>query len=184
MLWSTLAPDPASGAEPEPYQIGTVAIRLSYFVRRSDLQHGETPLTVTAVTQQLKPDKYPHVDDEGTIILAYSHAQAIIQGSWNWPFDRKDMEVYGATGSLMTIKNDKVMERTKGEAQATEREATPLAPPEDGSLDYLVAVLGGTLKPQGDLTALDTNVIVMQILDAARTSAKTGRTVKLTPLPQ
>ncbi len=148
------------------------------------LMHGETPLTVTAVTQTLKPDKYPHVDDEGTIILTYPHAQAIIQGSWNWPFDRKDMEVYGATGSLMTIKSDKVRERTQGEKEATEREATPLAPPEDGSLDYLVAVLNGKLKPQGDLTALDTNVIVMQILDAARTSAQTGRTIKLTPLPK
>ncbi|HEX6495544.1 MAG TPA: Gfo/Idh/MocA family oxidoreductase [Acidobacteriaceae bacterium] len=148
------------------------------------LTHGETPLTVTAVTQTLKPDKYPHVDDEGTIILTYPHAQAIIQGSWNWPFDRKDMEVYGATGSLMTIKQDKVRERTQGEKEATEREATPLAPPEDGSLDYLVAVLNGKLKPQGDLTALDTNVIVMQILDAARTSAQTGRTIKLTRLPK
>jgi predicted dehydrogenase len=84
----------------------------------------------------------------------------------------------------MTIKSDRVRERTQGEKEATEREATPLAPPEDGSLDYLVAVLNGQLKPQGDLTALDTNVVVMQILDAARTSAKTGRTVKLTPLPK
>jgi glucose-fructose oxidoreductase len=32
------------------------------------------------------------------------------------------------------------------------------------------------------LTALDTNVIVMQILDAARESAKTGRSVKLSRL--
>ncbi len=148
------------------------------------LTHGATPLTVTAVTQTLKPDKYPHVDDEGTIILTYPHAQAIIQGSWNWPFDRKDMEVYGATGWVKTVKRDKVIERTQGEADGQEREATPLAPPEDGSLNYLVAVLDGKLKPQGDLTALDTNVIVMQILDAARTSAKTGQTVKLTPLPK
>jgi predicted dehydrogenase len=148
------------------------------------LMHGETPQSVTAVTQTLKPDKYPHVDDEGTIILTYPHAQAIIQGSWNWPFARKDMEVYGATGSLKTIKLNKVIERTQGEAEGQEREATPLPPPEDGSLHYLVAVLDGKLKPQGDLTALDTNVIVMQILDAARTSAKTGRTIKLTPLPK
>jgi predicted dehydrogenase len=33
--------------------------------------NGETPLTVTAVTQQIKPDLYPKVDDEATIILAY-----------------------------------------------------------------------------------------------------------------
>jgi glucose-fructose oxidoreductase len=171
--------DPKLNGAGALYDFGCYGVDLATW-----LQHGETPLTVTAVTQQLKPEKYPNVDDEGTIILAYPHAQAIIQGSWNWPFDRKDMEVYGATGSLMTIKSDKVLERTQGEKVATEREATPLAPPEDGSLDYLVAVLNGTLKPQGDLTSLDTNVIVMQILDAARTSAKTGRTVKLTPLPK
>jgi predicted dehydrogenase len=171
--------DPQLNGAGALYDFGCYGVDLATW-----LQHGEAPLTVTAVTQQLKPEKYPHVDDEGTIILAYPHAQAIIQGSWNWPFDRKDMEVYGATGSLMTIKSDRVRERTQGEKEATEREATPLTPPEDGSLDYLVAVLNGQLKPQGDLTALDTNVVVMQILDAARTSAKTGRTVKLTPLPK
>jgi glucose-fructose oxidoreductase len=171
--------DPQLNGAGALYDFGCYGVDLATW-----LMHGETPLTVTAVTQTLKPDKYPHVDDEGTIILTYPHAQAIIQGSWNWPFDRKDMEVYGATGSLMTIKKDKVRERTKGEAEATEREATPLAPPEDDSLHYLAAVLDGKLKPQGDLTALDTNVIVMQILDAARTSAQTGRTIKLTPLPK
>jgi glucose-fructose oxidoreductase len=176
MKWLT---DPQLNGAGALYDFGCYGVDLSTW-----LMHGEAPLTVTAVTQTLKPKVYPHVDDESTIILTYPHAQAIIQGSWNWPFDRKDMEVYGATGSLMTIKSDKVRERTKGEAEATEREATPLAPPEDGSLHYLVAVLDGKLKPQGDLTALDTNVIVMQILDAARTSAKTGRTIKLTPLPK
>jgi hypothetical protein len=52
------------------------------------------------------------------------------------------------------------------------------------SLGYLAAVLGGEMTDQGDLSALDTNIIVMQILDAARTSAATGRTVMLHPLPQ
>ncbi len=171
--------DPQLNGAGALYDFGCYGVDLATW-----LMHGEAPLTVTAVTQQLKPDKYPHVDDEGTIILTYPHAQAIIQGSWNWPFDRKDMEVYGATGSLMTIKKDKVLERTQGDAEAKEIEAKPLAPPEDDSMHYLVAVINGKLKPQGDLTALDTNVTVMQILDAARTSAKTGRTVKLTPLPQ
>jgi hypothetical protein len=41
----------------------------------------------------------------------------------------------------------------------------------------------GTLKPEGDLTSLDTNMIVMQILDAARESVRTGQTIKLKPLP-
>jgi predicted dehydrogenase len=176
LKWLT---DPQQNGAGALYDFGCYGVDLSTWLMR-----GETPLTVTAVTQQMKPGTYPHVDDEGTIILTYPHAQAIIQGSWNWPFDRKDMEVYGATGSLTTIKQDKVAERTAGQNEAVEREAAPLAPPEDGSLHYLVAVLRGELKPQGDLTALDTNMIVMQILDAARTSAKTGRTVKLTPLPK
>jgi hypothetical protein len=41
----------------------------------------------------------------------------------------------------------------------------------------------GELHPSGDLTALDTNVVVMQILDAARQSVRTGKTVTLHPLP-
>ena len=83
------------------------------------------------MTQQLKPEKYPNVDDEGTIILTYPHAQAIIQGSWNWPFDRKDMEVYGATGSLMTIKSDKVLRAHAG------REGG------DGARSYAAGAAGG-----------------------------------------
>jgi hypothetical protein len=45
-------------------------------------------------------------------------------------------------------------------------------------------VLNGSLQPDGDLTSLDTNVVVMQILDAARQSAREGRTIKLAPLPK
>ncbi len=62
--------------------------------------------------------------------------------------------------------------------------AAPLAAPEDSSLHYLAAVLRGQLQPDGDLTSLYTNMVVMQILDAARESARTGRTIVLHPLPQ
>jgi glucose-fructose oxidoreductase len=104
-------------------------------------------------------------------------------GSWVWPFARKDMEVYGATGYAITVGPDKMRVRLPGE-----KEEEPLATPpalsddESNSLSYLAAVLNGKVKDQGDLTALDTNVIVMQILDAARESVKTGRTIKLQKL--
>ena len=62
------------------------------------LMEGETPITVAAITQQIKPEIYPKVDDEATIILTYKKAQVIIQASWNWPYGRKDMYVYGRTG--------------------------------------------------------------------------------------
>jgi glucose-fructose oxidoreductase len=148
------------------------------------LMHGESPVSVTAVTQTDKPQIYPRVADESTIILRYPKAQAVLMGSWNWPFARKDMEVYGATGYLITVGPDEVRVRTKGQAQESESTAPPLTPPNDGSLHYLAAVLNGSLQPNGDLTSLETNVVVMQILDAARQSAREGRTIKLAPLPQ
>jgi glucose-fructose oxidoreductase len=148
------------------------------------LMHGESPLSVTAVTQTDKPDLYPRVADESTIIVRYPKAQAVLMGSWNWPFARKDMEVYGATGYAITVGPDKLRIRTKGQTQESESVSPPLTPPNDGSLHYLAAVLNGTLKPDGDLTSLDTNMVVMQILDAARRSAHEGKTVKLEPLPK
>ena len=148
------------------------------------LMHGESPVSVTAVTQTDKPQIYPRVADESTIILRYPKAQAVLMGSWNWPFARKDMEVYGATGYLITVGPDQVRIRTKGQAQESESTAPPLTPPNDGSLHYLAAVLNGSLQPNGDLTSLETNVVVMQILDAARQSAREGRTIKLAPLPK
>ncbi len=72
--------------------------------------------------------------DESTIILRYPKAQAVLMGSWNWPFARKDMEVYGATGYLITVGPDQVRQKVKGEAQESETTAHPLTPPNDGPL--------------------------------------------------
>jgi glucose-fructose oxidoreductase len=142
------------------------------------LMNGELPTTVTAVTQQIKPEIYPRVDDEATIILTYPKAQAILQASWNWPFDRKDMEVYGATGEAITVKRDEIRVRRKGEDREQLQSAPALSPPYNDPISYLIAAVAGKIKPTGP-SALDTNVTVVRILDAARESAKTGRTLKL-----
>jgi hypothetical protein len=47
----------------------------------------------------------------------------------------------------------------------------------------LQAVISGEIKEEGSVSSLATNVIVSEILDAARQSAQTGKTVKL-PLPR
>lgn len=148
------------------------------------LMHGQLPLSVTAVTQADKPATYPHVDDDATVILRYPRAQAVLMPSWNWPFARKDMEIYGATGYVITVASDNLRARYSGEKSESQRTASPLPENQSNSLAYLAAVLHGEIKPEGDLTSLDTNIIVMQILDAARTSAKTGQTIELKPLPQ
>ncbi len=98
------------------------------------------PATVTAVTQQIKPEVYPKVDDEATIILQYPAAQAIIQASWNWPFDRKDLEIYGRTGQALTLGQDAIKVRLGGKPEET-RQAPPLPPPLDDFLRYFAAVV-------------------------------------------
>jgi len=142
------------------------------------LMDGARPLTVTAVTQRIKPDIYPRVDDEATIILTYPKAQAILQASWNWPYSRKDMEVYGRTGSVITIANNDISVRLPHERVASTRAAAPIAAPNNDSLTYLRSVLLDGAKPDA-LSSLETNVIVSEILDAASRSASSGQTIRL-----
>jgi predicted dehydrogenase len=137
------------------------------------------PDTVTAITQRIKPDIYPRVDDEATIVLTYPHAQAILQASWNWPFSRKDMEVYGKTGYAITVERDALRVRLPGQQEKL-LDAKPLDSQESDSVNYLRAVVLGGMKPQG-LSSLETNMIVTEILDAARQSAATGKTIHLQP---
>ncbi|WP_348262679.1 Gfo/Idh/MocA family oxidoreductase [Telmatobacter sp. DSM 110680] len=174
LKWLT---DPQQNGAGALYDFGCYGVDLMTW-----LMHGETPLTVTAVVNHDKPQIYPNVDDDATIVLQYPRAQAVIQGSWIWPFARKDMEVYGATGYAITVAADKVRIRHEHDSEEQMTTAPSLPGRERDSLAYLSAVLRGELVPKGDLTALDTNVIVMQILDAARESAKTGRSVKLSRL--
>ena len=147
------------------------------------LMHGQAPTSVTAVSQTDKPDIYPHVEDDATIILRYPKMQSVLMPSWDWSFARKDMELYGTEGLAITVGPTGLRTRFKGEKQEQVSEAPPLPATEATSLGYLAAVLHGEAKDVGDLSALDTNVVVMQILDAARTSAATGRTVMLKLLP-
>lgn len=135
------------------------------------------PTSVTAVTRRFKPEVYPAVDDEATIILEYTGAQAVVQASWNWPFDRKDMEVYGRTGQALTVGQEGLRVRLEGKPEQT-RQAAPLSPPGNDFLRYFAAVVRGEISPSG-LSSLRNNLIVTEILDAARRSAASTRTVSL-----
>ena len=136
------------------------------------------PTSVTAVTRRFKPETYPKVDDEATILLEYPGSQAIIQASWNWPIDRKDMEIYGRTGQALTVGQKGLRVHLAGMPEE-DRRAPDLKAPEDDFLRYFAAVVRGEIKPSG-LSSLGNNLIVVEILDAARRSAAAGRTVTLT----
>jgi len=145
------------------------------------LMKNQKPVSVTAVTKQYKPDIYPKVDDDATIIVNYAKAECIIQASWNWPFNRKDMEIYGDSGYIITIDNSNM--RVRNKIKPVETPVMVTAKDIDVYEDpfaYFYDVLKGKIivKPT-DLYALDNNVRVVEILEAARESAKTGKTIKL-----
>lgn len=141
------------------------------------LMQGQRPTSVFAVTQRIKPEVYPKVEDEATIVLTYPHCQGIIQASWNWPFNRKDMEIYGASGYVLIPEKNTMRVRTPG-AEEKAITASPLEPPGEDPLSYLAAVVRGDIRPSG-LSSLEINLVATEILDAARESARTGRRVDL-----
>ncbi|WP_020537575.1 Gfo/Idh/MocA family protein [Lewinella cohaerens] len=142
------------------------------------LTQGEVPLTVTCITQKIKPDLYPKVEDEATIIITYPTTQVVIQASWNWSHNRKEMEVYGTHGYIF-CKNGTDMIVMKEEAKGPQPHlAEPLSPGLHDPFAYLSQVIqyGYTVNPW-DVSALTNNLRVMQILEAAKVSAQTGKTV-------
>ena len=147
------------------------------------LQNGQKPKTVTAVTQQQQKENNPKVDDDATIILTYDSSNAIIQASWDWTIGRKDMEIYGLTGVLYADDRHtlrmRIAEGYDGFKEETYKlEERPV--PFDDPFALFAAVINNeiVLKPY-DLSSLENNMIVMEILEAARKSAKSKKTIVL-----
>jgi predicted dehydrogenase len=143
------------------------------------LMKGVEPISVTAVTRQFKPEIYPRVDDEATIIVEYPDAQCIIEASWNWPFGRKDLELYGQTGYIITKDNKELRRRNK----ATKEEVIEQFTAKDlGVYDDPFAYFADVIRkkinvPRFSPYSLSNNMAVVKILDAARKSAASGKTV-------
>ena len=144
------------------------------------LMHGKRPISVSAFTQQIKPGLYPDVDDDATIILQYENMQGIIQASWNWPFSRKDMEVYGQTGYLIATNGSDLRIRLQGDKKESNKKINVRTKPRDNPFSYFAAIVKGKLKMEVyDPTSLQNNMIVMEILEAAKESARTSKMVYL-----
>ena len=147
----------------------------------SYLMGEEKPVSVTAVLRNFKPAVYSKVDDEATIIVSYPTAQCIIQASWNWPFSRKDMEVYGDSGYVITVNNSNM--RIRNRVITTEKNiavtSKDIAVYED-PFSYFTDVVRGKIKvAKNGLYSLENNVQVVRILEAAKQSAKLGKTVMI-----
>jgi len=145
------------------------------------LKKGQEPISVTAVTRQFKPEVYPKVDDDATIIVSYPESECIIQASWNWPISRKDMEIYGETGYVLADNNtDMRLRNQKMDADSKIKVTSKDVAVYEDPFAYFIGVIRGKIKMTNyDLYSLENNMTVVKILDAARESAKIGKAVVL-----
>ena len=147
------------------------------------LLDGKRPISVTSITQQLNPDDNPKVEDEATLVLTYPTSQTLIEASWNWPIGRKDMEVYGMTGAIFSDNAKNLRVRMAKGYDGFDEEKFELAArqkPFDDPFSVLKAVVRGELKLAAfDPYSLENNLIVMEILEAAKESAAAKKTVFL-----
>src|SRR6266446_6499420 len=141
------------------------------------------PARVYATTRKLKVDQHNQVDDDATIVLEYPDATAIIEASWNWPYTKEQIEVFGPKGSLLA-RHDQVLRRLSDQRGANvppDGESVTMAAPAhetSNPISYFVDCIRNN-KPIEDPVSAKLNVQVMEILDAARESARTGKPQEL-----
>ena len=90
------------------------------------------------------------------------------------------MEVYGDAGMAIALNNQE-MHIAPLDSPREHVVAAPLVGAMADPFSYLKAVVEGSIVPAPhDLSALENNIMVTRILDAARESAATGKRVYLT----
>jgi len=144
------------------------------------IMKGEEPESVYASLKQYKPGVYPRVDDDATIVLSYPEMEGVIHASWNWPFSRKDMHVYGNRGYVYQDDPYTIRYRFK-EKEKEQKMQLPLsrAPFTDPFTFFATAVKGDILINDTDLSSPATNLTVVKILEAAKESSRSGKEVFL-----
>lgn len=135
------------------------------------------PEKVYAHVNHLRPDTFPKVEDNATLILSYPGGVGLFEGSWDLPRSFQDLEVFGLTGSLY-MRNGSVELRKGRETTGTQIPPQALPPERAEPIAYMLHCIRTKTAPEG-LVAMDINVGVNEIIEAAKMSAKSGRAVAL-----
>jgi predicted dehydrogenase len=137
------------------------------------------PTRVYATAGKLKVEQHNNVDDDATMVLDYPDATATIQASWDWPYSKAQVEVFGPKGSFLAGR-DNLFFRSAGEHGSSVgpygEPVTLTSIPRERSnpISYFVRCIRDD-KPIEDPVSARLNVQVMEILDAARESVRAGR---------
>jgi predicted dehydrogenase len=143
------------------------------------------PESVYAEAIHMRPQTFPKVEDSSAMMLHYPTGISIFEGSWDLPRSFQDVEVFGsstgADGKLtrgsVYMTRQKVEVRTE-RGQPTEVPLAALPPEKADPISFMVDAMKSK-KPIEGITGLDINVGVVEIIEAAKESIRTGRTVKL-----
>jgi predicted dehydrogenase len=141
------------------------------------------PSRVYATTRKLKVEQNNKVDDDATLVLDYPDATSVIEASWDWPFNKDSVQVFGPKGSLLARHSTLQLRaaNSRGPNAGPDGESLNLDPlPKEASnpVAYFVDCIRNN-KPIEDPVSAQLNVQVMEILDAARESARTGKPQEL-----
>lgn len=143
------------------------------------------PQSVYATVLHLKPELFPKVEDYASIILNYEDGLAILEATWDMPpAPRNANEIYGRTGSIVLgrpieLRRGGRQGGGRGGRQPEELKVDPLPPERSDAISYMVDKLK-TEQPLEGMSALDINVDVIEVLEAAKRSVRSGREV---PIP-
>jgi predicted dehydrogenase len=149
------------------------------------MMNGQKPESVFATLKQYKPEVYPKVDDDATIILSYATMEGVIHASWNWPFNRKDMHIYGTKGYVFQDDAERIRFKLgRNEPEKVLEADSSFIPYTDPFTWFADAIRGNIKISPLDLGSLEINLIVVQILEAAKESHETGQKVILSTCPQ
>jgi len=136
------------------------------------------PTKVYAQVNHLRPETFPKVEDNADLLLSYPNGVGIFEGSWDLPASYQDLEVFGLGGKVY-MKNGQLTLHKSGRQAKEEILPVENLPPERAEpIAYMVDAIRKN-KPIEGMTALDINVDVVEIIDAAKESIKTGRAVAL-----
>jgi predicted dehydrogenase len=133
------------------------------------------PTSVYAVTTHTRPDVYK-TNTNATVIGTFAgNGVGIIEGSWDLPRSFQDLEVFGDKGSVSVSRNR--VELMVG----SQKEETQIGTLADTRKEPVVYFINKIRKMEAidGMVSPEFNLDVMQIVEAARRSVRTGKPVTL-----
>jgi predicted dehydrogenase len=141
------------------------------------------PSGVYAYSLRLNAEQPSDVEDDAVILLEYPDATAIIQASWDWPFDQGQVQAFGPKGSLLATRDALFFQAARTPTTMENPEGRALEMPivlheTSSAIAYFVYHIrhGQAIE---DPVSARMNVEVNEILDAAKESVRMGAVVKL-----